>query len=79
MLHDLESALAADDLARLSGLGHSAKGMVSLFAAADATAAALKVEKQPADSAPADRQKAVTDLRRELERLSRFLADALPA
>jgi protein-histidine pros-kinase len=76
MMSQLDEALAGQDSASLARLGHSAKGMVGLFQAAPATAAALKLEKIALRGATPALAGAASELRRELERLSGFLTQA---
>ncbi len=78
MYQNLEEALAAQDGPKLSRLGHSAKGMVSLFGAQRATAAALKVEKQSPSGVTPSLITAVADLRQQLALLATHLRHVFP-
>jgi len=68
----LNEGVARQDGNALARTAHSAKGMVGLFQAHTATAAAIKLEKRALSGAP-DLPAAGKELRRELERLAQFL------
>lgn len=79
MMQQIRSAIDADNAPLLERTAHTLKASARVFAARPATATALRLETMGHDDELAETHETFADLEREIEQLSRALAEQLKA